>query len=59
MRGQRTEDRRQKTVETTFNQKLLQGVQMLHGAVFSKRVPLRREIDVEIYSGKYYYNRVR
>jgi hypothetical protein len=23
-----------------FNQKLLQGVQMLHGAVFSKRAPL-------------------
>jgi hypothetical protein len=23
-----------------FNEKLLQGVQMLHGTVFSKRVPL-------------------
>jgi hypothetical protein len=28
------------TVETTFNEKLLWGVQMLHGAVFSKRAPL-------------------
>jgi hypothetical protein len=25
---------------TAFNKKLLQGVQMLHGTVFSKRVPL-------------------
>jgi hypothetical protein len=25
---------------TIFNQKLLRGVQMLHGAVFSKRAPL-------------------
>jgi hypothetical protein len=27
-------------VMTGFSQKLLQGVQMLHGTVFSKRVPL-------------------
>jgi hypothetical protein len=26
--------------ETTFNQKFLRGVQMLHGAVFSKSAPL-------------------
>ena len=31
---------RQMTVETTANEKLLRGVQMLHGAVFSKRAPL-------------------
>jgi len=39
-RGRKTEDGRQETVETTSNQKLFRGVQMLHGAVFSKRAPL-------------------
>ena len=48
-RKRRREDRRQTTAETTFNQKLLQGVQMLHGAVFSKRAPLvKKEMNNDI-----------
>jgi hypothetical protein len=35
MRRQRTEDRRQMMVETTYNKKFLRGP----GAVFSKRAP--------------------
>ncbi len=31
------------TYEANFNQKLFRGVQMLHGAVFSKRAPLVAE----------------
>jgi hypothetical protein len=39
---------------TTFNQKLLQGVQMFHGAVFSKRAPLVKLTADDMAHGRYW-----